>query len=178
MTQTQSIHKGINSAQLRIATPTREVNTAKMQANAGAVNAGLSEEERAAKGLRSLDPVNRQLKVWQDFNQDGDNTSYKTIGGRNQAVQDERVGNYSQKRSGLCPYDGDNGVKNLKDLKPENQIDQQPKPARACVGLGRRKNPILQRKKWQCHRHIVISRYQKCSILRQVSNALEIGGRL
>ncbi len=42
--------------------------------------------------INSLDPVYRQLKVWQDFNQDGDNTSYKTIGGRQQAVQNERVG--------------------------------------------------------------------------------------
>ncbi len=60
----------------------------------------------AAKGLRSLaafdanadgridqnDPVHQQLKVWQDFDQDGNNTHGLTIGGHSEIAQDESNG--------------------------------------------------------------------------------------
>ena len=128
----------------------------------------------AAKGLRSLatwdangdgvinslDPIYRQLKVWQDFNQDGDNTSYKTIGGRQQAVHDERVGDDSQKHSVLCPYDDDNGAKYLEDCKEEDKSSQKPKRPRACKRAGKHERSVFQRKKWQCQRHMVIVCYE------------------
>ena len=39
--------------------------------------------------IDSLDPVFRQLKVWQDFNQDGNNTNGQDINGTYATVQDE-----------------------------------------------------------------------------------------
>jgi hypothetical protein len=128
----------------------------------------------AAKGLRSLatwdanadgvinslDPVYRQLKVWQDFNQDGDNTSYKTIGGRQQAVQDERVGDNSQNSSGLSPYDGDIGQIRLENWNIKAGTERKTKTSRACQRAGRREKQQFQGKKWQCHSHMVIVCYE------------------
>jgi hypothetical protein len=79
----------------------------------------------------------------------------QTAGGRNQAGKEK----YSQKRSGLCPYDNDIGVK-----KPENRgrlskTDLQPRSERACARIRRHEKQIIQGKKWQCQRHMVIVRY-------------------
>lgn len=109
-----------------------KVKTAKMQQEAGDLNAGLTDEERAAKiglvapldaayaavhasdpeancrcaghfvtvglglnGDGSIDarePLYRQLKVWQNLNQDDDNTGQVTPGPFVDAVQDKTSG--------------------------------------------------------------------------------------
>jgi hypothetical protein len=98
------------------------------------------------------------LALDKDFNQDGDTTRFKSIGGRSQAVQDERVGKYSQIYSGLRLFDADIGVKNLKKWGLNGGSAGIPEASRFCALAGKRIRQIVQQKKWQCHHHIVIVR--------------------
>ena len=122
----------INEHATQAIAPLWEVKTARLQQDAGDPNAGLTEEERAAKAglaapldaayaathasdpeaknkrqghfmavgldlngdgrIDASDPVYQQLQVWQDLNQDGNNTHSLTVGRHSEMAQDETEG--------------------------------------------------------------------------------------
>ena len=74
---------------------------------------------------------------------------------------------YSQKRSGLSPYDADIGQINLRNWKIKAKTGRKPETPRVCQRAGSHEKPIFEGKNKQCQRHMVIVRSEKYSTSSQ-----------
>ncbi len=74
---------------------------------------------------------------------------------------------YSQKHSALRRYDGDIGLKNLKEESPSKKYKPETSTRRRCGRTDRHLKRKVCGENWQCQRHMIIVCFEKSSELNK-----------